>query len=105
MYLDIAVDSLEVGSGTVSEEIEEEEEKGPSKLRHFYCWNTILFLEFEPVGGVCLGGKENITSFPEVVGVGEVLACNQTSDCQAADVNFQCRGGQCVCRNHMKYDK
>ena len=40
MYLDIAVDSLEVGSGTVSEEMEEEEEKGPSKLRHCYCWNT-----------------------------------------------------------------
>ena len=40
LYLDIAVDSLEVGSGTVSEEIEEEEEKGPSKLRHCYCWNT-----------------------------------------------------------------
>ena len=52
-----------------------------------------------------MGTKENITSFPEVVGVGEVLACNQTSDCQAADVNFQCRGGQCVCRDHMKYDK
>ena len=37
LYLDIAVDSLEVGSGTVSEDIEEKEEKGPSKLRHCCC--------------------------------------------------------------------
>ena len=36
LYLDIAVDSLEVGSGTVSEEMEEEEEKeekGPSMVK------------------------------------------------------------------------
>ena len=52
-----------------------------------------------------MGKNENGTIPSEVVGVAEVLACNQTSDCQAADVNFQCREGQCVCRDHMKYDK
>ena len=103
------MDSLEVGSGTVSDEMEEKVEKGPLK-DVIIVWTqtksiSIFFPEFEPVGGVCLGEKENRTSFPEVVGVGEVLACNQTSDCQAADVNFQCREGQCVCRDHMKYDK
>ena len=46
LYLDIAVDSLEVGSGTVSEEMEEEEEKGPSKLRHCYCWNTDISFNY-----------------------------------------------------------
>ena len=103
------MDSLEVGSGTVSEEMEEKVEKGPLK-DVIIVWTqtksiSIFLPEFEPLGGVCLGKNENGTIPSEVVGVGEVLACNQTSDCQAADVNFQCREGQCVCRDHMKYDK
>eukprot|EP00092_Neocalanus_flemingeri_P070746 GFUD01086867.1.p1 GENE.GFUD01086867.1~~GFUD01086867.1.p1 ORF type:complete len:252 (+),score=46.29 GFUD01086867.1:120-875(+) len=85
---DIALGSLEVGSGSESPSKEPEISQGSHQLE-----------------GACILKKDNRTISPKLT-LGGLKSCNQSSECWNDDINFECSDeSQCSCREGMKYNK
>jgi len=85
---DIALGSLEVGSGSESSSKEPEISPGSHQLE-----------------GACIIKKDNRTFSPKLT-LGGLKSCNQSSECWNDDINFECSDeSQCRCREGMKYNE